>query len=76
MTQDTEFTAAGARLRELRLNKNMSQEDVAFAAGVDQSTYSKMERLGPQVVSWSKAQAVAKALGCTITIEFKKEAAS
>lgn len=71
MSQDSEFAAAGARLKELRLKKNMSQEDVAFAAGVDQSTYSKVERLGPQVVSWAKLQSIAKALGCTIDVHFK-----
>jgi transcriptional regulator with XRE-family HTH domain len=49
----------------------MSQEDVAFTAGVDQSKYSKVERLGPQVVSWAKLQAIAKAIGCTIDINFK-----
>lgn len=34
----------GARLHELRRARNMSQEDLAFAAGLDRSYLSSIER--------------------------------
>lgn len=70
VTQAQEFAEAGARIKKLREIKKLSQEDIAFEAGIDQSTYSKVERLGPQVVSWTKVQAIAAALGCRIEVNF------
>jgi transcriptional regulator with XRE-family HTH domain len=62
---------AGAQLRRIREARNKSQEDVAFASTVDQSTYSKIERLGPQVVSWPKFLRILDALDLDIEVSFK-----
>jgi transcriptional regulator with XRE-family HTH domain len=62
---------AGKRLREIRQKAGMSQEDVSFAAEIDQSALSKAERLGPQVVSWQKLFAIADALGCLVEVSFR-----
>jgi len=70
-TQDDALRAAGAQLRALREARGMSQEDLSLDADVDQSTLSKMERLGPQAVSWSKLIKVADVLGCVIEISFR-----
>ena len=71
MSQEDEFKGAGAALRQLREAQGKSQEDIAFEVGFDQSSYSKVERLGPQVVSWAKLMKIAGALGCSIQITFK-----
>lgn len=49
----------------------MSQEDLAFSAGIDQSTLSKVERSGPQAISWGKLLSLAEALGCTVEITLR-----
>lgn len=61
--------ANGARIREVRQKAGLSQEDLSFEANIDQSTLSKIERLGPQVVSWQKLFALADALGCIIEVK-------
>ncbi|HZL40325.1 MAG TPA: hypothetical protein VFC45_08595 [Pseudolabrys sp.] len=39
-SQDEAFAVAGQKLRVIREQKGMSQEDVAFDAKVDQSTHA------------------------------------
>ena len=71
MTQEEDFKAAGEAIRKIREAQGRSQEDIAFEVGMDQSTLSKMERLGPPAISWSKFIKVAQALGCTIQVSLK-----
>ena len=52
----------GARLHQLRKARNMSQEDVAFAAGLDRSYLSAIER-GESNVALINIHRLAKALG-------------
>jgi transcriptional regulator with XRE-family HTH domain len=52
----------GARLRELRKARKMSQEDVAFAAGLDRSYVSGIER-GKNNLSLVNIHRIADALG-------------
>jgi transcriptional regulator with XRE-family HTH domain len=68
--QQQAFIAAGARLRALREAKGLSQEALSLRAEVDQSTLSKVERLGPNQMSWSNILRVAEALGCVIELNF------
>ena len=51
----------GARLRELREASDMTQEDVAFAAGLDRSYLSGIER-GKKNLSLVNIHRIAKAL--------------
>lgn len=69
--QNEAFIEAGRRLRNFREQKGMSQEDLAFEAKMDQSNLSKVERLGPQIVSWTKLLTIADALGCVVEINFR-----
>jgi transcriptional regulator with XRE-family HTH domain len=52
----------GARLRELREASDMTQEDVAFAAGLDRSYLSGIER-GKKNLSLVNIHRIAGALG-------------
>ena len=70
MLQDDAMKIAGARLRELRERKGLSQEDASFEAGVEQSTLSKIERLGPHIASWGKIFKLAAALDCVVEVTF------
>ena len=70
-TQDDVFRIAGASLRAIREAKGLSQEDLSFDANIDQSTLSKVERLGPHVMSWGKIVKIAAALDCLVEISFK-----
>lgn len=74
MKQTEVYALSGSRIRQLRIEQKKSQEDVAFSAGIDQSTYSKIERVGPQIVSWKKLEAVAEALGYVVEVSFKPKA--
>jgi transcriptional regulator with XRE-family HTH domain len=71
VTQEEIFKVAGGTLREIREAKGKSQEDVSYEIGMDQSSYSKVERQGPQATSWSKLLRIAQTLDCTIEISFK-----
>jgi transcriptional regulator with XRE-family HTH domain len=68
--------AAGAKLKELRQQAGMSQEDLSFSGNIDQSTLSKIERLGPAVISWSRFCGIVKALGYEVEITFRPLAKS
>lgn len=69
--QEAAYVEAGARLRALRQDKGLSQEALSLNAEIDQSTLSKVERLGPQVVGWRKLAQVAEALDCIIEVNFR-----
>lgn len=69
--QDEANRRFGNLLKETRQNAGMSQEDLAFSAGIDQSTLSKVERSGPQAISWGKLLSLAEALGCTVEITLR-----
>jgi transcriptional regulator with XRE-family HTH domain len=47
VTQDEAFAEAGKTIRRAREAKGISQETVALKANVDQSGFSRVERLGP-----------------------------
>lgn len=68
--QDKAFHKSGQRIRSLREKAQMTQEELSFAANIDQSTLSKLERIGPQVVSWQKLESVARALRCVVEVSF------
>lgn len=72
MTQEDAFAHAGAALKEARLAKGLSQEKLGFEAGLDQTKYSLVERVGPHKVSWAKLVAIAQALDCVVEINFIK----
>lgn len=72
MTNQTKLDqAAGAALRELRERAGRSQEDVSIDINLDQSTLSKVERLGPGVIGWTRFCKIAEALGCEVEIVFR-----
>ena len=68
--QEAAFQQSGLAIRTMREEAGLSQEALSFDAGVEQSTLSKVERLGPHTVSWQKLQSIAKALGCVVEISF------
>jgi transcriptional regulator with XRE-family HTH domain len=47
VSQIDAFSAAGGKIRALREAKELSQERLSFDAEIDQSTLSKVERMGP-----------------------------
>lgn len=67
INQDEANRNAGARIREVRQAAGLSQEAVSLSADMDQSTLSKLERLGPHVVSWQKLFGLASSLGPKIS---------
>jgi transcriptional regulator with XRE-family HTH domain len=69
--QDQAYRDAGQQLRAARVASGLSQEALAMEANVDQSTLSKLERLGPQVMGWRKLEALAEALGCIVRISIE-----
>lgn len=69
--QDDSDKVAGARLRELRIAAGMSQEHLSFAASIDQSTLSKIERLGPGEVGWTRFCRIVAALGHEVEISYR-----
>jgi transcriptional regulator with XRE-family HTH domain len=54
---------AGA-IRALRADRGRTQEDVAYAAGLTSSSYSRIER-GLTNPAWTTVQRIADALGVT-----------
>jgi transcriptional regulator with XRE-family HTH domain len=56
----TDLALAGA-IRKLREERGLSQEDVAFAAGVTTAALSKLER-GATSPNWSTIRSIAAAL--------------
>jgi transcriptional regulator with XRE-family HTH domain len=60
--QDRVKKRFGARLRHLRMAKDMTQEDVAFAADLDRSYLSGIER-GKKNLSLVNIHRIANALG-------------
>jgi transcriptional regulator with XRE-family HTH domain len=52
----------GERVKQLRLSKNMTQEDVAWEAGIEPMQLSRIER-GIINTSLSHILAIAKAIG-------------
>jgi transcriptional regulator with XRE-family HTH domain len=64
---------SGAQLRALRQSAGLSQEELSLAANVDQSTLSKVERLGPQVISWQKLFSIADAIDCVVEVSFRRK---
>jgi hypothetical protein len=61
--QDELDKMAGAALRDIRTKLRRSQEDVSIEIDMDQSTLSKVERLGPAAVGWKRFAEIARALG-------------
>ncbi len=62
---------AGERLRELRIASGKSQEAISFAANLDQSTLSKVERLGPGAVGWARFCRLAEVLGYEVEVTLR-----
>jgi transcriptional regulator with XRE-family HTH domain len=71
LTQDEAFEEEGKTIRKAREAKGLSQEAVALRASVDQSGFSRVERLGPQEVSWNKLRKIAEILDCVIEVSFR-----
>lgn len=69
--QEQAYKEAGERIKQARLTAALSQEALSLDADLDQSTLSKVERLGPHIVSWRKLEAIAAALGCVVEVNFK-----
>ncbi|WP_326844060.1 XRE family transcriptional regulator [Streptomyces sp. NBC_01558] len=53
----------GERLRDARLIQRLRSGEVAVAAGISQSWYSKLEHAISTTVEWNKADSLAQALG-------------
>jgi len=68
--QDDLDKKAGAALREIRTQLGRSQEDISIDIDLDQSTLSKIERLGPSAVGWRRFCDVVKALGYEAEVIF------
>lgn len=66
--QDEVWQAAGHRLKAVRISAGLSQEELAMDADWDQSTLSKVERLGPHMVSFGKLEALVDALGYAVEV--------
>lgn len=65
--QSTSFPMLpGQVLKAERLRQNRTQEDVAEAAGIEQSTLSKVERSSRDDMKTPAFQKVAKALGVDV----------
>lgn len=60
--------AAGTALRQARIAKGLSQEGLAADADLDQSLLSKVERLGPSQVRWTRFCRIAAALGLDVEV--------
>lgn len=69
--QERSFKKAGQQLRAVREAKGLSQERLSLDAVVDQSSLSKVERLGPQLMGWAQLLRLAEVLDCEIAIEFR-----
>lgn len=69
--QELAMKAAGERLKAMRERAGLSQEALALNINYDQSSLSKVERVGPHKVSWSKLFAIAEKLGCVVEVNFR-----
>ncbi|MCA0358327.1 MAG: helix-turn-helix domain-containing protein [Proteobacteria bacterium] len=65
------YLAAGQRIKDARSAAGLSQESLAMDSDLDQSTLSKIERMGPRIVSWKKLEALAEALGCVVDVRLQ-----
>ena len=68
--QDDLDKNAGTALRDIRIKLGRSQEDVSIDIDLDQSTLSKIERLGPASVGWKQFCEIVNALGYEAEIVF------
>ncbi len=68
--QDDLDKKAGAALRDIRTKLGRSQEDVSIEIDLDQSTLSKVERLGPAAVGWRRFCEIVNALGYEAEVVF------
>ena len=68
--QDDLDKKAGAVLRDIRTKLGRSQEDVSIEFDLDQSTLSKIERLGPPAVGWKRFCNIVNALGYEAEVVF------
>lgn len=66
--QAAEWRASGARLRELRQAAGLSQEALSIGVDMDQSTLSKMERMGLHLGSRKRIAEIAEELGVRVRI--------
>jgi transcriptional regulator with XRE-family HTH domain len=57
--------ALGGALRQLRLERELSQEEISHASNVSLGTYGKIER-NAVAPGWSTVRSIAKALGITM----------
>lgn len=55
------------RLKEIRMEKKLTQEEVAAKSGVTRATISKIERGEEVEVKVNTLEALAKALNCTVS---------
>ena len=62
--------ALGSRMRDIRLSKRLSQEEVAAGAGIVRTHYGRIER-GQQGTSVEVLLAIADALAVHVTQLFK-----
>ena len=62
------WRASGARLRELRQAAGLSQEALSIGVDMDQSTLSKMERMGLHLGSRKRIAEIAEELGARVRI--------
>jgi len=69
--QNEVWQAAGQRLKAIRIGAGLSQDELAMDADWDQSTLSKVERLGPHMVSFSKLEALVDALGYAVEVTIR-----
>jgi len=63
----------GQRVRELRLQKKISQEDLAFRAGIDRTVMTKVEN-GKRNISIKNIEKIVKALDISLSDFFNSEA--
>lgn len=67
MEKEIDFSLIGRRIREVRMQKGMSQADLAEAAGCNDSYISNIERGGKQI-SLTALVAVADAIEVTVDV--------
>jgi transcriptional regulator with XRE-family HTH domain len=65
------YLAAGQRIKEARVASGQSQESLSIDSDMDQSTLSKIERMGPSIVSWKKLESLAEAMECVVEVNFR-----
>jgi len=64
--RDVLLKAVGARIRDLRLEKGLSQEELALAAGLDRSYIGGVER-GERNIAVMNLKKIANALGVSLS---------